>query len=72
MRAMNQSQLDMRDDSVTKLREAEAALVDFARDLAATHTFVDKSITLMAYECKKSADMLENLKVRNGTPLGGW
>jgi len=72
VRAMNQSQLDMRDDAVTKLREAAAALVVLAGDLDATQTSVDKNIWLMAGECKKSMDMIENLKVRNGTPLGGW
>ncbi len=72
MRAMNQSQLDMRDDAVTKLREAAAALVVLAGDLDATHTFVDNNIWLMAGKCKKYTGMLENLKVRNGTPLGGW
>ena len=72
MRAMNQSQLDMRDDAVTKLREVAAALVVLAGDLDATHTFVDKNIWLLAHESKKSMDMIENLKVRNGKPLGGW
>ena len=72
MRAMNQSQLDMRDDAVTKLREAAAALVVLAGDLDATHTPVDKNIWRLAYECKKSMDMLENLKPHGTFPIERW
>ena len=61
MKAMNQSQLDWRNDSIEDLRNAAATLAVFSGDLQATGTHVNANIDVMSRECLLMIRELQNI-----------